>query len=242
MGEKVKIESRLVEVGEWVRIYIMGREYRVPAGLTILKALEFVGFRLVRGVGCRAGFCGACATVYRLEGDFRLRTALACQTKVEDGMHLVQIPFTPAKRPKHPVKQLQPSSSSILSLYPELARCICCNTCTKACPQELRVMDAVQAALRGDLAKVAELTFDCVSCGICAVRCPAEITPHSIFLLARRLYGVHVLKRAKHLEERVREVAAGKFDRELGELVRRRPEELREIFASLPREGGGAED
>ena len=100
-------------------------------------------------------------------------------------------------------------------------------------------MDAVQAALRGDLAKVAELTFDCVSCGICAVRCPAEITPYSVFLLARRLYGTHLVRRAKHLEKRVKGIAAGRFDAELDELVKKRPEELAGIFASLPREGGG---
>jgi ferredoxin len=51
---------------EMVTVYIMGQAYQVPAGLTILKAMEYAGFRLVRGVGCRGGFCGACATVYRL--------------------------------------------------------------------------------------------------------------------------------------------------------------------------------
>jgi hypothetical protein len=34
---------------EMVTVYIMGQAYQVPAGLTILKALEYAGFRLVRG-------------------------------------------------------------------------------------------------------------------------------------------------------------------------------------------------
>jgi len=33
-----------------VKIYVMGREYLVPEGLTIHKALEYAGFRLIRGV------------------------------------------------------------------------------------------------------------------------------------------------------------------------------------------------
>ncbi|MGQ9667488.1 MAG: 2Fe-2S iron-sulfur cluster binding domain-containing protein, partial [Anaerolineae bacterium] len=50
---------------ELIPVYIMGKQYNVPPGLTIMKAMEYAGYRLVRGVGCRAGFCGACATVYR---------------------------------------------------------------------------------------------------------------------------------------------------------------------------------
>ncbi|HEC82861.1 MAG TPA: 4Fe-4S ferredoxin, partial [Firmicutes bacterium] len=32
-----------------VRIYIMGKQYEVPKGLTIQKALEYAGMRLLRG-------------------------------------------------------------------------------------------------------------------------------------------------------------------------------------------------
>jgi len=72
-----------------VRIYVMGRKYLVPEGLTIYNALEYAGFRLIRGVGCRGGLCGACAAVYRKPGDYKLRIALACQSVIEDGMYLV---------------------------------------------------------------------------------------------------------------------------------------------------------
>ena len=55
-----------------IPIYIMGKRYEVPESLTIMKAIEYAGYKLIRGCGCRGGFCGACATVYRVEGDPRL--------------------------------------------------------------------------------------------------------------------------------------------------------------------------
>ncbi|MFN3346885.1 MAG: 2Fe-2S iron-sulfur cluster binding domain-containing protein, partial [Candidatus Bipolaricaulaceae bacterium] len=112
---------------EMVTVYIMGQAYKVPAGLTILKALEYAGFRLTRGVGCRGGFCGACATVYRLPGDFRLYADLACQTTVKDGMYLALLPSTPAQRKPYALRKVKPTGETLLSLYPELARCVACN-------------------------------------------------------------------------------------------------------------------
>jgi hypothetical protein len=54
-------------------IYVMGKRYQVPEGLTILTAMEYCGYRMIRGCGCRAGFCGACATIYRTKDDPQLR-------------------------------------------------------------------------------------------------------------------------------------------------------------------------
>jgi hypothetical protein len=63
-------------------IFVMGQRYEVPEGLTILRAFEWAGFRLKRGVGCRA-VCehGRCIGWRR----HRLHYALACQTVVEPG-------------------------------------------------------------------------------------------------------------------------------------------------------------
>lgn len=202
-----------------VTVFIMGKGYRVPEGVTIMKAMEYAGYRLVRGCGCRGGYCGACATVYRLRGDYRLYADLACQTPVQDGMYIAQLPFTPAERPSYTLGQLTPDGKTLLALFPELARCVACNTCTKACPQKLEVMDAVQASLRGDIAQVAELVFDCVSCGLCTMRCPAEISHHHVWQLARRLNGAYLTPRAGHVQERVGENAAGKFKAELDRLM-----------------------
>ena len=69
-----------------VTVYLMGKKYEVPEGLTIMGALEYAGYQLVRGCGCRNGFCGACATVYRIKGERELHAALACQTTVAENM------------------------------------------------------------------------------------------------------------------------------------------------------------
>ena len=217
----------------YVTIYFMGKRYKVPEGLTILKALEYLGYKLVRGVGCRGGFCGACTTVYRKQGDYRLYVGLACQTPVEDGMYLTQIPFVPAEKPKYDIDNMSPSSSIVLALFPEIARCIACNTCTKVCPQDLQVMDAIQAILRGDIAQAARLTFDCISCGSCTLRCPAEIQHFYVFQLVRRLYGKYILPKAKHLENRVKEISEGMYEEKLNKIIEGGPELWKDLAEKL---------
>ena len=162
------------EQSERITIYIMGKPYEVPPSLTIMKAMEWAGYTLMRGVGCRAGFCGACATVYRIKDDPKLYFGLACQTVVKPEMYLGQIPFFPAERATYDIEKLEPTAANLFKTYPELLRCLGCGTCTKACPQELSVKNYMASAMRGDIATVANLSFDCIMCGLCAARCPAE--------------------------------------------------------------------
>ena len=42
-----------------VRVFLFGKKYEVPSNLTIMKAMEYAGYQLIRGCGCRNGFCGA---------------------------------------------------------------------------------------------------------------------------------------------------------------------------------------
>ena len=58
---------------QMANVYLFGKKYVVPASLTIMEAMENCGYRLVRGCGCRNGFCGACATIYRIAGDRELK-------------------------------------------------------------------------------------------------------------------------------------------------------------------------
>ncbi|MBN1756635.1 4Fe-4S dicluster domain-containing protein [bacterium] len=224
------------DIKHWVTIRIMGKAYRVPSDLTILTAMEFAGYRFVRGVGCRQGFCGACGTVYRKEGEYKLKTGLACQTRVEDGMYLVQIPFSPAQKAIYDIKKERYNVSTILKYYPEVAKCVSCNTCTKACPQDIEVMDYVQAALRGNYEKVAETSFDCIRCGLCAMRCPAEIVQYDIGQLGRRMYGRYGMDKPDHLKIRLKELEEKKFDPELDKLEKATKEELVKFYAARERE------
>ena len=202
-----------------VTIYVMGKGYTVPAGLTIMKAIEYAGYRFIRRWGCRAGFWGACATVYRKENEFKLNFALACQSVIEDGMYLVNLPFVPATKEHYNVDELQPDASVLLSLYPEIARCVACNTCTKACPQDIEVMNYIQASLRGDIMRAAELSFDCIQCGLCSMRCPADIKHYHVGQLARRLRGKYLDPRSKDLAKRLAEIEDGKYDSGIEELM-----------------------
>ena len=52
-----------------VTVFLFGKKYEVPDSLTIMEAMEYSGYQLVRGCGCRNGFCGACATVYRIKDE-----------------------------------------------------------------------------------------------------------------------------------------------------------------------------
>ncbi len=209
-----------------IPVYIMDKRYMVPPSLTIMKAMEYAGYRLVRGVGCRGGFCGACGTAYRIAGDPKLYFGLACQTVVQPEMYLAQIPFFPAERATYDITQLQPTATSLFTLYPQILRCLGCGTCTKACPQEIDVRRYMAAAMKGDVAALTDLSFDCIMCGLCAARCPAEEAQYHIAILARRLYGRYLAPRSKHLEERLKEIADGKFDAEIAELKACSKEEL----------------
>ncbi|MFN2202756.1 MAG: 4Fe-4S dicluster domain-containing protein [Caldilineaceae bacterium] len=208
----------MTEQEERVPVYLMGKQYNVPPNLTIMKAMEWAGYTLVRGVGCRGGFCGACATVYRIKGDPRLHFALSCQTVVQPEMYLGQIPFFPAQRASYDIASLKPVASTIFQTYPELLRCLGCGTCTKACPQELDVKGYMAAAMRGDIAAVAQMSFDCIMCGLCAARCPAEEAQYNVAILARRLYGRYLLPRSEHLSNRLAEIESGQYDAELEQL------------------------
>ncbi len=215
-----------------VPIYIMGERYLVPDSLTIQKALEYAGYQLIRGCGCRGGICGACATVFRMPGSYRIEVGLACQTVVKADMHLTQIPFFPANKAIYNLDDLKPSGSVVASLYPELFKCVGCSTCTRSCPMDIEVMEYVSQAIRGNIAKVAELSFDCVMCGLCAARCPAEEVQYNVAILCRRLYGKHIAHRDEHLAVAVSNVEEKKYDDGLQKLMKAGVEELKKIYVA----------
>ena len=217
----------MTEANDLIPIHIMGKRYMVPPNLTIMKAMEYAGYVLTRGVGCRGGFCGACATVYRVRDDYRLRIGLACQTVVEPEMYLTQIPFFPANRADYRLEELEPTFETIVRLYPEVLRCLACGMCTKSCPQELKVKDYMADAMKGDIAGVADKSFDCIMCGLCTARCPAEEVQYNIAILCRRLYGRYLAPEAEHLRIRVEEIEDGKYDEALAEVKGLGDEELR---------------
>ncbi len=215
-----------------VPVFIMNKRYDVPEVMTIMQALEYAGYRYIRGCGCRGGYCGACATFYRLAGDVKLRTALACQKVVEAGMYLVQLPFFPGNKKLYNLDELSGAPDQVLKVYPELYKCLGCNTCTKSCYIEIPTLEYVTALVKGDYAKAAELSFECVMCGLCASRCPAELTQFQAGMLGQRIYGKYIVPKDEHLVERVKEIRSGAFEEGLRKLMQTDTAELRKMYAA----------
>ena len=91
-----------------VNVYFFGKKYSVPADLTIMTAMEYAGYTLKRGCGCRHGFCGACATIYRIKGKNELKTCLACQTQVQEGMYVASFPCFPTDKRTYDINDMKP--------------------------------------------------------------------------------------------------------------------------------------
>lgn len=225
-----------------IPIFIMGKRYMVPDSLTIQKAMEYAGYQLVRGCGCRGGICGACGTVYRFPDSPKIEVGLACQTVVQPNMYLTQIPFFPANKVEYDLDELEPTAEQVIELYPEILKCMGCNTCTKSCPMDIEVMEYISAALRGDIAKAADLSFDCVMCGLCTARCPAEIGQYNIGILCRRLKGKYLVPKAQHLQDVLKKLEAGDYEEGLRELMQTDEDTLKKLYVEREMEPGESED
>ena len=55
----IKQKKGIPNMENMVNVYFFGKKYTVPADLTIMTAMEYAGYTLKRGCGCRHGFCGA---------------------------------------------------------------------------------------------------------------------------------------------------------------------------------------
>jgi Na+-translocating ferredoxin:NAD+ oxidoreductase RnfC subunit len=98
------------------------------------------------------------------------------------------------------------------------------------------VLDYVSALKQGDIAKAAQLSFDCIQCGLCASRCMGELPQYHVAQVARRIYGKHLQPRAAHLKQRVAEIEAGKYDAMLDNLTRMSKEQLEKLYKERERE------
>lgn len=220
------------------RIDYDGEALTVTRGLTVLAALEEAGKRLVRGVGCLGGICGACAILYRIKGHYELRAALMCQHTVEEGMEILPLPYFPQRKPIHDLKLEEGDDPAyrVAVLYPEVQRCIMCGECTRICPQGIDVLAYVGMIKRGDLKGAAAESFICVQCQACALRCPAQISQPNAALAARRYYGCYMAPRAEHLAKAMDKAKSEPLQRAFRRLRAMDPEELKILYQRRERE------
>ncbi|MDT8316879.1 MAG: 4Fe-4S dicluster domain-containing protein [bacterium] len=227
----------LPEGAKKIPLIIMGKEYMIPETLTVMKAIEFTGHQYTRGCGCRGGICGACGFFYRFEGDYKLKTGLACQTVAEPNMIITQLPFFPMKRSMYDIEAVDGTPDEMLRThYPEVFKCVGCGTCTRTCPMEIDVMGYVAAMKQGNVTKAAHKSFDCIMCGLCASRCPAQISQPNAALMARRLHAKVLTPEAQHMKGRVEDVNNDKYVPMLEELAAMDQAELKTLYMERERE------
>jgi formate hydrogenlyase subunit 6/NADH:ubiquinone oxidoreductase subunit I len=225
-----------------IPIFIMGKKYEVPESLTIMKAMEYAGYKFIRGCGCRGGICGACATVYRKPGDYHIQVGLACQTVVEPEMYLTQLPFFPANRAIYDLESISDDPEEVFKKYPELFRCVACNACSKVCPMDIPVMDYISAIKQGDFEKAADISFDCIQCGLCASRCMGEMAQYHIAQMVRRITGSKITPRAAHLKTMVECVETERYKAAIEELKGMDTESLKACYRDREMEPAAAPD
>lgn len=128
-------------------------------------------------------------------------------------------PSDPSKKTISPLPTESPSRNTLFQYFPETRRCVACQACSTACPQDIDVMAGVRDAINGDLAAVAERFTTCVMCGICAAVCESRIRPHRMGLYARRLTAAFYPKEASDLVNRIEEIRSGRFEAEWAEIM-----------------------
>jgi succinate dehydrogenase/fumarate reductase-like Fe-S protein len=194
-----------------VPIEIMGRRYEVPEGITLVQAMWYTGHKIVRGIGCLGGVCGACSTVYRTPRSRDLKVGLGCQLLIEEGISFSLAPSYPVQKTTYRLDEIDDPKQDLFKYYPEVALCRNCNACTEACPQHIDVRTGVWKAVFGDFNEVANLFLSCVMCSLCVPVCIADISPNLVALYARRAQGSLYTKRPPRLLERIREIEEGKY-------------------------------
>jgi len=198
-----------------ITVEIMGRSYQVPEGLTMLQAMWHAGLELTRGVGCLGGVCGACSATYRTKDDIKIKSTLACQTLIEDGISFSLVPtYYPNRKVVYDFKEMEDPKQALFHYYPETALCRNCDTCTLACPKGIDVRAAVWKAAFGDFEECAEHFMPCVMCSLCVPVCIADIAPNQVGVFVRRAQGIFFEKKSPQLKNRVNEIESGTFDQE----------------------------
>src|SRR6516162_3126545 len=130
------------------RLSIEGRQIEAPANCSILQAFLHAGETLVEGVGCMGqGVCGSCRVMVRRDGQQEVKTELACETVVEEGMQVSFLDYlTPSTRRVYRIEDIVDSWQAprqLSELFPEAARCRHCGGCDRACPKGLEVQRGV---------------------------------------------------------------------------------------------------
>jgi succinate dehydrogenase/fumarate reductase-like Fe-S protein len=198
-----------------VRLIIEGRAIAAPAASSILQAFVYVGATLVEGVGCMGqGVCGSCRVMVRRAGSQEVKTELACETVIEDGMQVAFLEYFSSYDSRvYRIEDIGDSwraLSKIDEVFPEAAHCRHCSGCDRACPKGLEVQRGVNFAAEGELAAASHVFDECVMCNLCTLACPEHIRPNHLGLFVRRMIATLTLRPAD-LMRRLQQIERGEM-------------------------------
>ncbi|KVD87069.1 ferredoxin [Burkholderia sp. ABCPW 14] len=175
-----------------ITVVIDGHTIEVEATLSIVEAAAHYG-ALTANVGCMGqGVCGACRCLVRRAGECDVTAQLACETRVEQGMHVSFIDyFTPDTPHRYDIRQFSDSwraHRELMRVFPQALACRHCGGCDRACPKGIDVQRGVALAVAGDLPGTAAAFDTCVMCNLCTLACPERIWPNHLGLATRRVH------------------------------------------------------
>jgi ferredoxin len=84
---------------------------------------------------------------------------------------------------------------------------------------------------KGDVEKVALLSFQCIACRACASKCPAEISQPNVALITRRIYGCHILRLQGSSCQKIRDIDQDSYNLLLERLIQMSTEEVMKIYS-----------
>lgn len=198
-----------------VSLSIEGRELEAPSNCSILQAYVHAGQTLVEGVGCMGqGVCGSCRVMVRRSGEQEVKTVLACETLVEEGMQVAFLDYlTTPTRHVYRMEDLGDSWHALRTMseiFPEASHCRHCSGCDRACPKGLEVQRGVNLAVEGRLDASSQVFDECVMCNLCTLACPEHIRPNHLGLFVRRMIASNSLRPA-NLIRRLQQIESGEM-------------------------------
>ena len=136
--------------------FCSAKNMRCRQSLTIMEAMEYAGYQLVRGCGCRNGFCGACATIYRIAGRPGAE-GMPCllRRQVEDNMYVATLPFFPLVKAGLRHRKNQADAADHDAALPgDLLPVSAATPARRPARRSLNVMQYIAYAQRGEYEKV----------------------------------------------------------------------------------------
>ena len=207
------IRVKVKAMGDSIRLTIDGRAVTAVKSASIIQAYAHSGEAMTANVGCMGqGVCGSCRCLVRKEGEQEVRTLLACETAVEEGMQVSFIDyFMPAHVHRYQIKDIGDSwdlLERMHAIFPEAAHCRHCGGCDRSCPRGIVVQQGVAYANAGDMTALVKLFDHCVMCNLCTLACPENIRPNHLGLFMRRAVAALTL-RPIDLLRRLHEIEGG---------------------------------